>query len=207
MLYDFIKLHRWVMEIPHLNLSECVVLCVLLNAENVYGNDHGEYFLKYEEIAQMSKLSLSQAKRVVKKLEEYNMITTIRKKRMHYRIEWDRLETYMQEEQFKPSPKPVEKPIIKVKDMKEVENLNVETIEEITDLPNPEDDRYEFSLWVIDKAKEKVPRWIAMSRYHKETMMLSEISDFVSATSKQYFNGEYQKQMREVLGRRIRNAS
>lgn len=203
MLYDFIKLHRWVMEIPHLNLTECVVLSVLLNAENVYSDKESEFFLKYEEIAQMAKISISQAKRVVKKLEEYNMITTIRKKRMHYKIEWDRLETYMKEEK---SPKQVEQPVMIVKEMKETVD-HKETIEEPTNVPTPDDDRYEFNMWVMDKAKDKLPRWVTLYKHHKDNIMFSEISEFVGATSQKYYNGEYEKQMREVLGRRIRNAS
>lgn len=213
MLYDFIKLHRWVMEIPYMDLTECVVLCVLLNAKNVYGDKNGEFFLKYEEIAEMSKLSLSQTKRVIKKLEGYNLITTVRRKRMHYRLEWDRLNTYMQEEEFKQPAKKVEQPIVKPIEekieMKEIEIDDYKQIEEDNqvELPTPDDDRLEFNCWVIDKAKDKLPRWMGLVKYKKDLVAITEIGKFANILSTEYYNGAFQPQMREVLGRRIRNAS
>lgn len=203
MLYDFIKLPRWVMEIPFLDLTECVVLSVLLSAENTYADKNGDFFLKYEEIAEMSKLSLSQTKRVIKKLEGYNLITTVRRKRMHYRLEWDRLNSYKNKQT--PTSTEEVKPV-ETEDMKKI-TIDTHKEETIIEVPTPDDDRYEFSCWVNTQAQEHIPRWIALVRNKKTMIALDEIVKFANSLSVKYYDGGYQKDMREVLGRRIRNAS
>lgn len=215
MLYDFIKLPKWVMDIPFMDLTECVVLAVLLNAENVYADKKGEFFLKYEEIAEMSKLSLSQAKRVIKKLEGYNLITTIRRKRMHYKLEWDRLNSYKQEEHFRGTARPVEQtqPTHAVEEIKRVEMKEItvddykQDVVDVEELPTPDDDRIDFNCWVIDKAQTNLPRWIALAKNKRLIVACDEIGKFANSLSKEYYQGAYQTQIREVLGRRIRNAS
>ena len=214
--YDFIKLPRWVMEIPYLDLTECVVLSVLLNAESVYVDKSGEFFLKYDEIAQMSKLSLSQTKRVIKKLEGYNLITTVRRKRMHYRLEWDKLNLYNQEEQFKAAPKPAEQtqPEPAIAEVKPIEEITMKEItmddykqDEVEELPTPDDDRYEFSSWVTTQAQAHFPRWIALVKNRRHIIAFDEMINFANNLSAEYYDGAYQSQIREILGRRIRNAA
>jgi hypothetical protein len=206
------------MDIPFMDLTECVVLSVLLNAENVYADKKGEFFLKYEEIAEMSKLSLSQTKRVIKKLEGYNLITTVRRKRMHYRLEWDRLNSYKQEEQFKVTTKPAEQtqPTPAVEEVKPIEIVEMKEITmddykqdelEVEELPTPDEDRYEFSYWVNTQAQQHLPRWVALAKNKRHVIAFDEIGKFANNLSREYYDGAYQTQIKEVLGRRIRNAS
>lgn len=199
MTYDFLKLPRWIMNIPTLNLSECVVLAVLLNAEQVYGS---EFFLKYEEIAEMSKLSLRQAKTIIKRLEELGMIMTKRSKRMHYELVWNCLNQYKNNEPQMIVTEAVEEVIDTVTN-------DVDKTMEVIDneIPTPDTDRYDFNCWVIDQAKNKLNRWTVMFMNRNDRYATTEIIGFCDDLSDRYFNGQYKKDIRLVIARRVRNAS
>lgn len=192
---------------PDFNKTEMVLMIMMIDRENILARVKGHsFYCKVSWFSEEMGVSERHIKDCIKSLCDKGYLDIVKKGRLnHYTICWDMIE-HTTASKHKTDKVPATK---QVKPMKEVTitTYKEEPAEEPQEIPTPDEDRIEFNCWVADKAKEKIPRWIAMVKFNKVNMMFNEVDTFVKNTSDHYFNGNYQKQMREVIGRRVRNAS
>lgn len=197
---------------PDFNKTEMVLMIMMLDREHILARGKGNsFYCKISWFADEMGVSERHIKDCIKSLCEKGYLDIVKKGRLnHYTVCWDMIEhtTAFKHKTDKVAPtnsKPVMKPIT-IETFKEQE-IEVEQVTEEAVPPTPYEDRYEFNWWVIDHAKGKIPRWMAMYKCKKDNMMIGEVNSFVDNISSQYFEGQYKMQMRDVIARRIKNAS
>lgn len=193
---------------PDFNKTEMVLMIMMLDREHMLARGKGNsFYCKISWFATEMGVSERHIKECIKSLCEKGYLDIVKKGRLnHYTVCWDMIE------QTTASKHKTDK-VASTKQVTPMNEITITTykeepvVEETHDIPTPEEDRIEFNCWVMDKAKEQIPRWIAMLKYKKDNMMINEVNTFVQNTSNHYFNGNYQRHMRELIGRRVRNAS